>query len=310
MKFSFFAALLLLSVQPLFALDPAPAPAFEVTDAWLANIANRAPENPLVAPKQKRTILIFSRMTGFKHWCTPHTANVVKILGEKSGAYRTVISDDLRHFEPENIKQYDVIVLNNTCSIGPGRHLFYDVLGDREQAKALENSLISHIKEGHGLVAIHGAIVAFNNSEQFSEMMGGSFDFHPAQQIVTGKLVDPDHPITSAFDGEPLVHVDEPYLFNKAYLDYNFHPLLRMQLEPDAPKDKRIKNLATEKDSVERYISWIKPYGKGRVFYSSPSHNAQSFEQPELLQFLLNGIQYAAGDLECDDTPLKQMSKK
>lgn len=53
-----------------------------------------------------------------------------------------------------------------------------------------------------------------------------------------------------------------------------------------------------------RYISWIKPYGKGRVFVCTPSHNAQSFENPELLQFMLNGIQYALGDLKADDTPL------
>ena len=48
-------------------------------------------------------------------------------------------------------------------------------------------------------------------------------------------------------------------------------------------------------------VAWIKPYGTGRTFFSSPSHNAQSFEDPRLLQFMLDGIQYALGDLECDD---------
>ena len=58
-----------------------------------------------------------------------------------------------------------------------------------------------------------------------------------------------------------------------------------------------------------RYTAWIKKYGKGRVFYCSPSHNAQSFEKPELLQFLLDGIQYTLGDLKCDDTPKKAPKK-
>lgn len=271
-------------------------PPFEATPEWLAKIESLAPEKPLVAPKQKRTALVFSRMTGFKHWCTPHTAAVVKILGEKSGAFDVVLSDDISHFEPENIGKFDLIILNNTCSDRSKRNLFYDVLQDMDKAQALEDSLISYIASGHGLVGLHGAIVFLNNSDAFSSVFGGSFERHPRQQTVIGKLVDPDHPILTAFQGKPLVHFDEPYFFNRAYTSYNFRPLLEMELtssdaDPQGPK---------------RYISWIKKHGEGHVFYCSPSHNAQSFEQPELLQFMLNGIQYAAGDLDCVDTPIRK----
>lgn len=270
---------------------------FEANEGWFNEIERIAPESPLVVPQEKRTALVFSLITGFKHWCTPHTAAVVRILGEKSGAYEVVVSDDLSNFEPENIKKFDLIVLNNTCSKRPERHLFFDALGDMEKAVALEESLLDHIAAGHGLAAFHGGIVMLNESEEFSSAMGGSFDYHPKQQVVTGNLVDMDHPITSAFKGVPLVHFDEPYYFNRAYLDFNFHPLLKMELQTEEPK---------KAGDVDRYISWIKPYGKGRVFYCSPSHNAQSFEQPELLQFMLNGLQYAAGDLVCDDEPMTQ----
>ncbi|WOO41359.1 ThuA domain-containing protein [Rubellicoccus peritrichatus] len=281
----------------------AQCPPFEVTPEWLAQIEAIAPAKPLVAPKEPRKVLICSLMTGFKHWCTPHTAAMLKILGDKSGAYEVVFSNDLANFEADTIKQYDVIVLNNTCSKNPDRHLFYDVLQDMEKAIELENNLINHIANGHGLAAFHGGIVAFNKSKPFSEMMGGSFHYHPKQQTVTGLIVDESHPITSAFHGEPLVHFDEPYYFNNAYFDYNFRPLLKMQLDPDGPVDKRQK---PSDASIKRYISWIKPHGNGRVFYCSPSHNAQSFEQPKLLQFILNGMQYAAGDLDCNDTPLTE----
>lgn len=36
----------------------------------------------------------------------------------------------------------------------------------------------------------------------------------------------------------------------------------------------------------------------------SPSHNAQSYENPDLLQFFLNGLQYVVGDVNCDEQPL------
>jgi type 1 glutamine amidotransferase len=53
-----------------------------------------------------------------------------------------------------------------------------------------------------------------------------------------------------------------------------------------------------------KYISWIKRHGKGRVFYASPSHNAQSYENPQLLKFLSNGLYYTAGLISCDDIPV------
>ena len=63
-------------------------------------------------------------------------------------------------------------------------------------------------------MVVHGAIVMQNNSMPFSEMCGGSFDYHPRQQEITLQLVDPKHPLVKAFEGKPFVHVDEPYLFN------------------------------------------------------------------------------------------------
>ena len=48
-----------------------------------------------------------------------------------------------------------------------------------------------------------------------------------------------------------------------------------------------------------------KDMASGRVFYSSPSHNAQSYENTEMLQYYLNGMQYVLGDLACDDSPIQ-----
>lgn len=273
----------------------------KLTDEWIAKIEQTAPAKSTVPAKRPHKALLFSVMTGFKHWVTPHTAEVVKILGKKTGVYDVIASDDVSMFEPENIKQFDIIILNNTCSDGKKRDMFWDITQDAEKASLLEKSLIGHIADGCGLVLIHGAITMQNNSSEFSNMCGGSFDFHPKQQEVICTPVDPEHPLVAAFKGVPFVHVDEPYLFSNAYQDKNFRPLLEM----DTSKlDCGGKTEAVRADI--RYVAWVKKYGKGRVFYCSPSHNAQSFEKLEMLQFLLDGIQYAAGDLECDDSPMKK----
>ncbi|MGI9352548.1 MAG: ThuA domain-containing protein, partial [Rhizobiaceae bacterium] len=280
-------------------------PAFELTEQWKAKIEAIAPERPLAEPKNKRLALVFNLITGYDHWCTPHMSEVAKIMGKKSGAYDVVVSDDIAHFEKANIGKFDAIVLINNCSKNPGRNLFYDKLGDMEKANELEANLIDHVAKGNGLVGFHGAILMQNQSEAFSETMGGSFHYHPRQTTVVGKVLEKDHPISSAFKGEDLVHIDEPYRFNGAYSKFNFHPLLAMEL-PDFTPEEQAKLFRRSENNIARYLSWIKPHGAGRVFYCSPSHNAQSFENPKLLQFMLNGIQYALGDLECDDSVLGQ----
>jgi hypothetical protein len=188
----------LLAAVILFAIAStahAGEPAIALDDVWKAKITQVAPANPRATPVEKRKAMVFSLMTGFKHWVTPHTAAVVKILGEKSGAYEVVESNDVAVFEPDNIKSFDIIILNNNCSRGGKRDLFYDVTKDETKAATLENSLLAHIASGRGLVAIHGAIVMQNNSAEFSRMLGGSFDFHPRQQEVICKLVGPAHPL-------------------------------------------------------------------------------------------------------------------
>jgi uncharacterized protein len=266
---------------------------------WIAKIEELAPSEAPVAPQAQHKALIFSLMTGYKHSVTPYTTEVIRILGEKTGAYSLTISDDPAVFEADRIKDFDLVFLNNTCSKGEHRDLFYDATGDKQKAATLEDNLISHIRKGAGLVVLHGAIVMQNNSAEFSGMVGGSFDFHPANQTVVCKLVDPGHPLVAPFDGKPFVHKDEPYLFKNAYTNFNFRPLLEMDVARLS-----LGGRAAEIKALPRYVAWIKPYGAGRVFYCSPSHEPASFECPELLEFMLGGIQYAVGDLDCDDSPI------
>ena len=278
---------------------------FELDQAWMERIRELAPEEPAVSPEKVPRILVFTLSTAFQHWAVPHTTAVFEVLSEKTGAFRVEQTADIKAFE--DLERYDAVVLNNNCSAGERRDLFWDELGknpdltekEREnQSARLEKNLIRFVNDGGGLLVVHGAIVMQNNSMAFSKMVGGSFDYHPPQQEIRVDLVEPGHPLVSGFNGQSFVHVDEPYIFKNAYFEYNFRPLLAMDVSALPPLKEK-----AEKPVI--YISWIKRHGKGRVFYVSPSHNAQSFEDPRMLKFMLDGLQYVTGDLTCDDTPLK-----
>jgi type 1 glutamine amidotransferase len=274
-------------------------------DAWRAKVAGLAPAKPRVLPKSPRKVLMASLATGYCHEVIPHVKVVIDTLA-KTGAFEVTHSDDPAMFEPDKLARFDAVILNNTCTRNPGRNWFIDVLAmdkslgevqRKEKAAALEKSLIDFVAQGRGVVAIHGAIVFLNESRDFSDMMGGSFVMHPKLEELTLNLVEPDHPLLKAFGGKPFTHLDEPYLFNKAYKDKNFRPLLEIDLKSLDPKAHQ----ALKGD--RRHVSWIKSHGKGRVFYCSPSHRPETYEHQSMLQYYLDGIQYALGDLECDDSP-------
>lgn len=299
--FSFFITLIAVHGQ---SLTP-----FDLNSAWISKIESLVKDQKKVPIQTKKKLLIFSLHTGYKHWTIPHTEAVMQMIAQNSGAFEITLSKDISVFEKDQLSKFDVVILNNNCSIGPRRDIFWDVLKDRsnlderqknQQAKRLERNLINFVKKGNGLVLLHGGIVMQNNSMDFSDMAGGSFDFHPPQQEIHVKLVDPDHPLVSSFDPEGFVHIDEPYFFKNAYFRQDFRPLLFMELDKIKMKRKR------PKDKI-KYISWIKRYGRGRVFYSSPSHNAQSYDNPKLLQFIGNGLLYTAGLIDCDDSPIERL---
>ena len=278
----------------------------ELSEEWLAKITDLAPARPSVTTDGSKKILIFSLYTGYDHWVIPHTEAVLKLLLSCSGAARFSTSKDISEFEADKIDQYDAIVLNNTCPEREDRDIFLDVLRKddsmteperMEKAAALEANLIRFVAEGGGLMLVHGGATMQNNSEDFSFMTGGSFDFHPKQQPIQVELADPSHPLVRGFNGQGFVHTDEPYFYKNAYIDKNFRPLLYM-------KASELEGLEQQFEEDIRYIAWIKRFGEGRIFLLSPSHNAQSFEIPGLLQFYLDGMQYVLGDLECDDTPV------
>jgi type 1 glutamine amidotransferase len=311
MKSPLLVPLILCTTLAALALEVAPKASDKIvppTPEWKARIKTLAPAKPRVAPKAPRKVLVFSLATGYCHAVIPHVQAVMDTLAG-TGAFEVTHSVDIADFQPDSLRNFDAVVLNNTCSKGPGRNMFIDVLSTRKdltdarrasQAAALEKSLTDFVAKGKGLVGVHGGVTFLNNSEEFGSMLGGTFKMHPRRQDITLTPVDPKHPLVAAFKGEAFKHNDEPYLFKTPYEEQNFRPLLEMEVDTLDAKAKE------QMAGAQRYVSWIKPHGKGRVFYVSPSHQPESYESSRMLQFYLDGIQYVLGDLDCDDSPIGQ----
>lgn len=307
MRNIFYGIVFLLSIQISVAQS---LPEVTLDEQWKSKIQSLAPQKTRFPSSKKKNVLVFSLHTGFKHWVIPHTEEMLKIIGEKSGAFTVTDSKDILEFEAKNLKKYDAVILNNTCSIGDHRNLFWDKLKENtsvdsatsmKKAIELENNLLAYVKKGGGLFVLHGGVTTLNNSWDFSRLLGASFDYHPVQQDFKVRLEDANHPLVQAFPAEGFNHVDEPYFYKNAYEELDFKPLLYFN-----NADIKSQRKGQERTEGKTYVAWIRAEGKGKVMYASPSHNAQSFENPQLLQFFLDGMQYVVGDVECDETPIKK----
>lgn len=275
-------------------------------------ITAATPARPTIMPAKPPRLLVFSKAWGYKHSAIPYGKKAMEIMAKKTGAFEAVISDDLSAFEPGNLKQFDAILFNNT-----NEEIFLpervDQLSPEEQAKAkerdkaLKKSLVDFIAGGKGLAVIHAGVASFRKWPEYGSIIGARFDNHPwnAGSAVTLKIDDPDHPVAQAFKEPRFEVTDEIYQVKEPYSRDNLRVLLSIDSGKTCIRLDRVKTIHRRDNDFA--ISWVKSYGKGRVFYCALGHNHEIFWNPVIFQHFLDGIQFALGDLEGDTTPSAQV---
>ncbi len=292
-----------------FAADPALAPE-GIPKHQEAQIRAAAPAKARVTPKKQRRVLVFSTPAHLmnddphKGYCVPYGMCAMRVLGEETGAFTPVVSDDIANFLPEKIAAFDAIVLNNTCGawIRPSAEAMPALKAYGETADAVEKvlrkSLLEYVERGGGIVAYHFAAGGNRQWPEFAELLGATFTGHPWNEEVGVRNEDPANALVAAFGGKDFRIADEIYEFGPPYDRAKVRVLLSI--------DTRRTNMGvrwinrTDGDFAQ---AWVKPCGKGRVFYTGFGHRTELFWNPALLQFYLDAIQFATGDLEAPTAP-------
>lgn len=300
--------ILVLVVSSAFCAEKRPS------EQELDKIRAAVPRKPHVEPQKQRKILVFSVSYGYYHTAIPYGQAAFKILGEKTGAYETVVSDDISMFEPENLKQFDAVVFNNINQevFAPENLRKLDAKEHEEAVnryKELRNSLADFIAGGKGLVAIHAATNAFRDWPEYGDIVGARFDNHPWESgsTVTLKVEDPEHPLNSAFKTPSFTYKDEVYQV-KNFSRENLRVLLSIDTQKTFVRLDHVTWVHRKDDDFA--IAWIKKYEKGRIFYSAIGHDHELYWHPVVLQHWLDGIQFVLGDLDADTTPNPKPTNK
>jgi type 1 glutamine amidotransferase len=113
-------------------------------------------------------VLIFSRCGegGDVHESILVSEKALVILGEKTRAYSADVSYDYGVFDAARLAPYDALILNNNADIPFPQD-------------APRQALIDFVRNGKGIVGIHGAAENFNDFPEARKMMGVQFAGHP-----------------------------------------------------------------------------------------------------------------------------------
>lgn len=262
-----------------------------VPDDQIKKIEAAIPRKATVKPKKQRKLLVFYRCDGFVHGSIAAGNEALTRLGKATGAYDTVVSKDTSVFDPGGLDGFDAVMFNNTTRL-------------KIQDPKRRKTLMDFVKGGRGVCGGHAATDNFYDWPEAAAMMGGLFDGHPWGGGGTWavKIDEPDHPINRGFGGKGFWIKDEIYKLRDPYSRESLRVLVSLDMDKRENRPGR-----PDRDNA---ISWIRNFGKGRVFYCSLGHNNHVFWTPSVLQHYLDGIQFAMGDLKADATPSAELATK
>ena len=136
-----------------------------------------------------------------------------------------------------------------------------------EQGAAIKD----FVNAGNGLYALHDSSDISNTCKNYREVMGGTFNGHPALRPFRVSPTANRHPITDGIT--PFMVNDEQH-----YLIYDKDPKYVI-LEAENTDGLAFRDLGTKSISA-----WAYDYGKGRVVFTAVGHTNHAFWVPQYLE--------------------------
>ena len=133
----------------------------EDVEKMMAALPSEAPAKPA----KPRKVLVLCKCAGFIHSCIPLAAKTIESLGSKTGAWTATVSYDASVINAENLKQYDLVFLNNTTG-------FFLDDPDPAVTAARKKALLDFVRSGKGLAGIHAASDSYHESTTGPEFLG------------------------------------------------------------------------------------------------------------------------------------------
>jgi type 1 glutamine amidotransferase len=238
---------------------------------------------PSYSQAPKRVLAWADTLTGYQHDSISHALATMERLGRESGAFELYIRTDSQWITREPV----ALPARNARNLNYFDAIFYFGTGDNLTPRQKQDLLAFVHEDGKGFIGAHTGDDAFFEWPEFAEMVGGWFDGHPWGVFEAPVIVeDAKFPAMRHLPARFTIK-DEIYQ-HKNFSRDNIHVLARL----DASKlDYSKPNIHREDRDFP--VAWSKMYGKGRVFYATFGHAAETWDDPRVQKLYVEAIQWA-----------------
>lgn len=216
-------------------------------------------------------VLVFSATEGFRHESIAAGKQALLKMATEKG-FNIDTTEDASFFKEKNLREYEAIVFLNTTG---------DLFNDEQQLEFQR-----YIQAGGGFIGVHAAADAEYDWPWYGKLVGAYFEGHPNNPNVREadiQVLDKSHVSTK--------HLSDTWHRNDEW--YNFK-----NINPDVTVLMNLDESSYEggTNGENHPIAWYHEYDGGRAFFTGGGHTNESFSEPEFVEHLWGGIQYAVGD--------------
>jgi type 1 glutamine amidotransferase len=202
-------------------------------------------------------VVVVTATAGFRHDSIPTAEGVIGSIAAKTGWFEPLFvreeSEMPAALSPAALANAKVVMFVNTTG---------------ELAPESRAGLLEWIRNGGTFIGVHSASDTWHESPEYVDMLGGEFDFHPAESAVEIVVNSRANAATSGLESPHL-------MFEEIYRLKNFDAArveLLLSIDPTLP------------------LAWEKTYGQGRVLYTALGHRIDVWNSPWFHQHMMGAL--------------------
>jgi len=226
-------------------------------------------DSPAPSPQRAAAfrVLVFTKTAGFRHASIEPGVKAVKQLGDQNN-FSVDHTEDANLFTFEYLRNYKVVIFLSTTG---------DVLNDAQQ-----EALRRYINTGGAWVGVHAAADTEYDWPWYGELAGAYFAGHPQIQEADIIVASQSNPATH--------HLASRWTRTDEWYNYRAQPREGVSVL------LRLDESSYEGGSMgeSHPIAWCHEFDGGRAFYTGLGHTEASYAEPEFIEHILGGIQWAA----------------
>ena len=246
-------------------------------------------------------VLMVTATTGWRHTEAIDAAKKVMAEIDRTTELDVTQTEDVSVFTPATLAKYDVLMLSNATlrAAEPDDKVERPEPRNHDKpapalTKAQEQAMLEFVRSGKGLVVTHSGVDAFYGSRGYREMIGGGlFQSHPWTQLVRAKVEDLANAAVNHLGGGFGLR-DEIYVTD-TNPRWNSHVLLSLDMPSVG-----VESGHADRTTDDYPLSWIRTYGKGKVFVTVLGHFADVWRSPAFVQHVVQGTRMVAGRVPGD----------